>query len=829
MKLGFAGGAREVGGSCIYVRIGKYGILMDSGIRQGSNKDPLPDFRMLQELGGVDAVLISHAHMDHIGALPLVSHAWPDARIYMTPMTMDLTRVLLLDSLKIMTQREEEIPIYGEAEVLAMMDRIMPLHYEMEREIFPDIQVTFYPAGHIAGAACIYMKTPEGTVFYSGDYASFAQKTIEGLRIRRLRPDLCITESTYGDRLHSNRQVEENRLIRLTKETLEKGGKVLIPSFALGRAQEVILLLRQGIREGVIPKAPVYVDGMVREICRVYRLHPMYLQGKLARAIQKGNDPFYSDEVQPVKPLENRDMLIDKPGPAVFVASSGMLSGGPSVSYAKKIAMMENGLILITGYQDEEAPGRKLLNLADAAEDEDRILQIDGQAIPVRARVEKVGLSAHGDQQEILNLLSVLSPRDVFLVHGDPSAINELAPRVTGEHLRNVYIPESGEVIEVEYRNLRKQLESPISAVMNEAGFPDADGEQRLWEFVRKNYTGRELTALELCHIWQGKPASGDEEIRAWQEMLLLSVYFEANIRRMFLFHPQDEEEIKKTLAPREMNQQEILEKARECFSELGFSKVGAYSDRKTVALSFSFPDAVNPELFAEKKEEFFAKTGWDAEINSATNHVMAKEKLTRMFGQRLNRVSYFETEKTYRAELRKSSHEDGEYSKAFEAETGWELVLTIRESSAEDAAILPEQPSGEPLEQNVAMTYIRRSCEEQEIPLQKVGIKTDTAGRYFELTFISPAVAARYEKEIQNMSQETGWRLCFSKSVLQNLVLPAAAESVRAVGLTPLKTPSYMPVSNSVQIRLSERDPVKESKAAEMILEKTGLPCTFL
>ena len=131
------------------------------------------------------------------------------------------------------------------SERTAMMDRIMPLHYEMEREIFPDIQVTFYPAGHIAGAACIYMKTPEGTVFYSGDYASFAQKTIEGLRIRRLRPDLCITESTYGDRLHSNRQVEENRLIRLTKETLEKGGKVLIPSFALGRAQEVILLLRQ--------------------------------------------------------------------------------------------------------------------------------------------------------------------------------------------------------------------------------------------------------------------------------------------------------------------------------------------------------------------------------------------------------------------------------------------------------------------------------------------------------------------------------------------------------------------------------------------------------
>ena len=438
MKIGFAGGAMEVGGSCIFLRTESYGILMDSGIRQGGKKDPLPDFRMLQEMGGVDAILISHAHMDHIGALPLISRAYPDARIYMTPMTMDLTRVLLLDSLKIMTRREEEIPIYSETEVSAMMDRITPLHYEVEWEILPEIRVTLYLAGHIAGAACICLQTPEGTVFYSGDFASFAQQTIEGLRIRRLRPDLCITEATYGNRLHANRQVEENRLIRLTQEALAGGGKVLIPCFALGRAQEVILLLRKAIRDGVLPKVPVYVDGMVREICRVFRLHPTYLQGKLARAIQKGNDPFYSDEIQPVSPAEDREALLEKPGPAVFVASSGMLTGGPSVIYAKKIAMMENGLILITGYQDEEAPGRALLSLAEPADQDDKVLSLDGQSIPVRARVEQVGLSAHADQQEILNLISALSPRDVFLVHGDPDSIGDLAARVTGEYLRDI-------------------------------------------------------------------------------------------------------------------------------------------------------------------------------------------------------------------------------------------------------------------------------------------------------------------------------------------------------------------------------------------------------
>ena len=270
------------------------------------------------------------------------------------------------------------------------------------------------------------------------------------------------------------------------------------------------------------------------------------------------------------------------------------------------------------------------------------------------------------------------------------------------------------------------------------------------------------------------------------------------------------------------------MEKAQECFSGLGFSKTGLYCDRKAVVLSFAFPDAVDQKMFEEKKEAFSAETGWDAEINPATNHVMAKEKLSQIFDQRLNRVSYFETEKRYRVELRESRPEDSEYIKMFETETGWELALTVRERSGGDTDIISSRLDGEPLEQNVAMTYIRRSCEEQEIPLQKVGIKTDAAGRYFELTFISPAVAVRYEKEIQNMSQETGWRLCFSKSVLQNLVLPAAAESVRAAGLTPLKTPSYLPTSNSVQIKVNERDPEKESMAAEMILERTGLTCSF-
>lgn len=225
MNLHFLGGAMEIGGSCIYIRIAGKGILMDSGIRQSNSKDPLPDFRTIQEEGGLDAIIVSHAHMDHIGTLPIISKAFPQAPVYMTAMTADLTRVLLYDSLKIMKYREDEIPHYSEQDVLAMLGRIHPIGYQTPFPVFEKFTLTFYPAGHIAGAACIYLTTEEGSLFYSGDFSSFSQRTIEGARIPKLRPDAAIVETTYGNRLHANRQVEEKRLVELVRECIRQEKK----------------------------------------------------------------------------------------------------------------------------------------------------------------------------------------------------------------------------------------------------------------------------------------------------------------------------------------------------------------------------------------------------------------------------------------------------------------------------------------------------------------------------------------------------------------------------------------------------------------------------
>lgn len=843
MEFLFLGGAMEIGASCIYVKVAGKRILFDSGIRQSNAKDPLPDFRTIQEQGGLDAIVVSHAHMDHIGTLPIISKAYPNARIYMTVMTAELTRVLLYDSLKVMSYREDEIPHYTEQDVLSMLGRVTPMRFQMELAILEKVKLTFYPAGHIAGAACAYLVTEEGTLFYSGDFAAFSQRTIEGIHIPKLRPDIAIVETTYGNRLHANRQVEEKRLVELVRECVENGQKVLIPAFALGRSQEVLLILRAAIQNEEIPAIPVYVDGMVRDINIVYTRNPTFLKNALGKRILRGGEPFYTKEIQPVALMQNREELLKIKGPAVFVSSSGMLTGGPSMQYAKMLVQSEDACIIITGYQDEESPGRQLLNLLENKEE--RKITLDGTTLPVKCRVEQVGLSAHGDKSEITALLERLSARQVFLVHGNEETIRVYGKELAMEdYRRQIYLPECGHAYTIEIRKKRQQLSSVLPYTMQKNVPFTAEDAKLLWTYWQDNYSGRKFPVSQLAIIWYGQQQE-EVVLQEMQNILAQSPYFSPNMRQLFLFEANTQEEIEKALAPKEQTIQDVEIQIQEIFAGFGYRKIGYYPEKREAVLQFDYPDSIDRVLFQQGAAAFQEKTGWMVSVNPSMNHTAAGSLLYAAFGGRIQKVSYYVDKKQYSVTVLETADGDREVGEMFYRQTGWNLYingkcfkkettkgLMANEDISEKISnmeFVPKHISMKPIEQNLAFSCIDQSFAGIPDQIEKKSIRQDAKGKYLEFSFVSPMVGERYREELQQIADQIGWRIQIADKVNQNALFQMIRMLCAEQGVTIVKNPSYIPDRRAVVVKAAgEIDNEKMTAIADAFLKKTGCMCEF-
>lgn len=839
MNLHFPGGAMEIGGSCIYIRIAGKNILLDCGIRQSASKDPIPDFCTIQEHGGLDAVIVSHAHMDHIGTLPIISKAYPHARIYMTAMTADLTRVLLYDSLKIMSYKEDEIPHYSEQDVRAMLDRIFPVGFQTSFPIFDQTQMhlTFYPAGHIAGAACVYLVTEEGSLFYSGDFSAFAQRTIEGIRIPKLRPDVSIVETTYGNRLHANRAVEEKRLIQLVKTCILEKKKILIPAFALGRAQEVLLILRAAIQNQEIPAVPIYVDGMVRDINTMYTRNPVFLKNTLGKRILKGNEPFYTKEIQPVAAMQNRDDLLSGPDPVILLSSSGMLTGGPSAYYASRLAPMENACMIITGYQDEESPGRQLLNLLEHPQDQ--TITVNGNTVPVKCRIEQVGLSAHGDKAEIMALLNRLSSRHVFLVHGNPDVIEELGQELAAEdYRRRIYLPECGQEYEVSLHKKRRQLSLQPSDTMRMQRPYTKEDEKLLWDFWQAHYPGKAFSVPQIAYIWYGTGDSGTgtEQLH---ELLQESSYFSPNARRLFLFEANTPEAVAEALAPKELTIQELEQQIQTLFSASTYRKISYHTEKKEVLLQFDYPDSQDPELFQKKAAQFKAATDWTLQMHPSMNHHAAALLLSMLFETRLQKTSYFENKKCYAVTLSDDRPEpDAAAASQFYGTTGWTLLInghSQQEASSFTAAAASQTPFFTPekpvrqAEQNLAFSYIDKAFRGLAHKPDKKSLKQDAQGNYLSLGFLSPALGMQYADVLQKLSDQTGWRICIADKINQNELFKTAQLLCIRQEIPLARNPSYLPAQKAVLLKLSTPQPEEKLQHLEdEFLKQTGCCCMF-
>lgn len=421
-----------MGASSYLYTFGTTRILIDAGTRPGLlGEVSLPDLSLLRE--SLDAVLLTHAHSDHIGALPLVRKLAPKARLYATNATLKIAYAMLLDSAKI--QKSQNAVLYSSQEAAHATtgaNVVTPL----EPFNVGDVRVTPLPAGHVLGAVSYLLEMEETRILHSGDVNNVAGYTTPPFYLPDdvESVDAVILESTYGDTVsHVSRKSEVRRFVTDVAEVLEGGGRVLVPAFALGRSTEVALTLADHMQNGLLPKVPIVLDGLVRT---VHELYAGELFGELPEALKNrnqnsGHNPLYPETLVSVASQRERAKLIRSKEPMIVIASSGMLTAGVSPLYAREIIKDERNLLAFVGYQDEGAPGRKLLERTRG--DKTIFLPARDYAskeldeLEVSSNVNAYSFSGHADANGLVALAKRYRPRRVLLVHGEGNARAALA------------------------------------------------------------------------------------------------------------------------------------------------------------------------------------------------------------------------------------------------------------------------------------------------------------------------------------------------------------------------------------------------------------------
>jgi len=425
------GGHREVGRSCVLLETSNDKILLDCGVNPDIS-DPTTAYPYISAanipIDEIDAIIISHAHLDHCGFIPYLFTCGYEGPVYLTPPTRDLMALLHFDYIKVM-KRGGNTPIYSEKDVRKCLAHCVTREYSEVTDITPEIKLTFHNAGHILGSAISHLHISDGlhNLIYTGDIKYGGTRLFNPATTTFPRGETVIMESTYGgkDDILPQRAEAEMKLLRIISETINAGGKVLIPVFSVGRSQEVMLVLEEFARRTGFNRK-VYIDGMVMEASAIHTVYPEYLRDNVQRMILSNKSPFESPIFELVK--SDRQAIIDSPDPCVIIAPSGMLSGGPSVEYLKMMGNNEKNAMIFVGYQGVNTLGRKIQRgdrEVATLDDEGRM-----QSIHIKMRIETAeGFSGHSDRRQLIAFAKNLKPKPskIFTVHGEESKCEDLA------------------------------------------------------------------------------------------------------------------------------------------------------------------------------------------------------------------------------------------------------------------------------------------------------------------------------------------------------------------------------------------------------------------
>ncbi len=466
MHIQFFGATQTVTGSQHLISVNGSRILLECGLFQGKRRESFERNRHLPfDASGVDTLILSHAHIDHSGNVPNLVRSGFQGAIYCTFATRDLCSAMLRDSAYIQERDVEYVnrkrahkglppvePIYTHADAIASLDHFVSVSYNRPVTVAPGVECTFLDAGHILGSAIVLLEIEERQrrvrLLFSGD---LGRCNMPILRDPTPAPpaDVLIIESTYGDRRHPPHEEAEQRLRELIDQTCAKGGKVVIPAFAVGRTQELVYSLHRLFMAHQLPDdIPVYVDSpLAVNVTDVFRLHPECYDEQLHEFIAQDRhpDPFGFDRLHYVRNTEHSKALNDLEGPAIIISASGMCEAGRIQHHLKHTIGDPRNAVLIVSWQAPHTLGRRLV-------EREPVVRIFGEEYPLRARVETInGYSAHADQKGLLDWAEPIARdlRHAFVVHGDPDPANTLADGLHHLGVREVSVPKQGAAFSV--------------------------------------------------------------------------------------------------------------------------------------------------------------------------------------------------------------------------------------------------------------------------------------------------------------------------------------------------------------------------------------------
>jgi len=453
VRLTYLGSGRQVGRSCLLLQTPKSKIVFDCGINpgivEGPDKFPYLNVTEVGDLASIDAIVLSHAHLDHSALIPYLYKMGYRGPVYMTPPTRDLAALLALDLVGV-TYKQAESPLYKPDDVKEMVRHSITLNFGEVFDITPDIRITFYNAGHVLGSAVTHVNIGNGlhNFVYTGDSNYRKTRLLDPAVNYYPRVESVMVESTYGskDQIQPPLSEVEERFLYLAKETIKRGGKILLPELGLGHAQETLLRVEDAIRTGKLPEIPVYLDGMLWDITAIHTAYPEFLGSNVRNKIFQDDNPFTSQLFKRVGSPTERKQVIEG-GPCIVIATSGMLAGGASVEYFKEFAENENNLIIFGCYQ---APG----SLGRTVQEGNKIVKIDeqfgGETVNVNMQVETMsGLSAHSGRGELMQFIGRMSPKPkkVIISHGEQSRALDLASSIYRQYGIETVVPRNLETI----------------------------------------------------------------------------------------------------------------------------------------------------------------------------------------------------------------------------------------------------------------------------------------------------------------------------------------------------------------------------------------------